>query len=94
MLNLIVSVVTTFLSLVLAITSFLRGPIVVGLIAGCVVMSFATGAEAAVYAPYQCNNSACPVFAGMSFSELFGLCSVLVGIAISAYLYNDSKRGN
>lgn len=93
MLNLIVSVVTTFLSLVLAITSFLRGPIVVGLVAGVSIMVFASNAEAAV-AAYQCNHVACPVFAGMSFSELFGLCSVLVGIAISAYLYNDSKRGN
>ncbi len=89
--NIITSILVTLINILVSIVSFLRGPIIVGLLVGVSIMVFASNAEAAI-ASYQCNHVACPVLDSMSFSEMFGLCSVLVGLMITLYLINTNSN--
>lgn len=46
MLNVIKSIIATMISLVFAVISFIRGPLLLGLVIGLAIMSFAKKAEA------------------------------------------------
>lgn len=94
MLNVIKSIIATMITLAMSLISFIRGPLVVGLVVALAIMSFAKKAEAGeVYAPYQCNHSACPFWDALSFSEAYGLVLILAGvvIAICLSIYDKNK---
>ena len=57
MLNLIVSFVVSFITIVWGAISYLKGPLVVGAVIGCVILAFPATSHAAVI---QCNISGCP----------------------------------
>ena len=93
MLNVIKSIIITMLSLAIALVSYIRGPLLVGLIVGASIMVFANEANAGqVYAPYQCNTAACPFFEAMSFSEVFGFFTVAIAVVMGLILLLKDKN--
>ena len=93
MLNVIKSVIITMLSLAIALVSYIRGPLLVGLLVGASIMVFANEANAGqVYAPYQCNTAACPFFEAMSFSEVFGFFTVAIAVVMGLILLLKDKN--
>ena len=93
MLNVIKSIVITMLSLAIALVSYIRGPLLVGLLVGASIMVFANEANAGqVYAPYQCNTAACPFFEAMSFSEVFGFFTVAIAVVMGLILLLKDKK--
>ena len=93
MLNVIKSIVITMLSLAIALVSYIRGPLLVGLLVGASIMVFANEANAGqVYAPYQCNTAACPFFEAMSFSEVFGFFTVAIAVVMGLILLLKDKN--
>lgn len=93
MLNLIKSFIITFVSVIFNIVSFMKGPLLVGLIVGASILAFAGETNAAeVYAPYQCNVSACPIWDSLSYSQSFGLVVIALAlVATVVLLLKDSK---
>ena len=93
MLNVIKSIVITMISLAIALVSYIRGPLLVGLLVGASIMIFANEANAGqVYAPYQCNTAACPFFEAMSFSEVFGFFTVAIAVVMGLILLLKDKN--
>ena len=93
MLNVIKSIIITMLSLTIALVSYIRGPLLVGLLVGASIMVFANEANAGqVYAPYQCNTAACPFFEAMSFSEVFGFFTVAIAVVMGLILLLKDKK--
>ena len=93
MLNVIKSIVITMISLAIALVSYIRGPLLVGLLVGASIMVFANEANAGqVYAPYQCNTAACPFFEAMSFSEVFGFFTVAIAVVMGLILLLKDKK--
>ena len=93
MLNVIKSIIITMLSLAIALVSYIRGPLLVGLLVGASIMVFANEANAGqVYAPYQCNTTACPFFEAMSFSEVFGFFTVAIAVVMGLILLLKDKN--
>ena len=78
MLNLIKSIIITMISLVVTAISYIRGPILLGLIVGATIMAFAGEVNAA---------TAQPIFIALSFSETFGTALVLCGIMGAIILF-------
>lgn len=94
MLNVIKSIVITMISLFVSLVSFARGPLVIGLVIALSILSFAKEAKAGdVYAPYQCNHSACPFWDALSFSQAYGLVLIVagIGIAVCLSIYDKNK---
>ena len=93
MLNVIKSIIITMISLAIALVSYIRGPLLVGLLVGASIMVFANEANAGqVYAPYQCNTAACPFFEAMSFSEVFGFFTVAIAVVMGLILLLKDKN--
>ena len=93
MLNVIKSIVITMISLAIALVSYIRGPLLVGLLVGASILVFANEANAGqVYAPYQCNTTACPFFEAMSFSEVFGFFTVAIAVVMGLILLLKDKN--
>ena len=93
MLNVIKSIVITMISLAIALVSYIRGPLLVGLLVGASIMVFANETNAGqVYAPYQCNTAACPFFEAMSFSEVFGFFTVAIAVVMGLILLLKDKN--
>ena len=93
MLNVIKSIIITMLSLAIALVSYIRGPLLVGLLVGASIMVFANKTNAGqVYAPYQCNTTACPFFEAMSFSEVFGFFTVAIAVVMGLILLLKDKN--
>ena len=93
MLNVIKSIIITMISLAIALVSYIRGPLLVGLLVGASIMVFANEANAGqVYAPYQCNTAACPFFEAMSFSEVFGFFTVAIAVVMGLILILKDKN--
>lgn len=88
MLNVIASVVMTLVSLAINTVVYIRTPLVVGGIVLAIIMSFPATSYAAVI---QCNATHCNMitqhYSTMSFSELFGMCTSIVGLIMAAFLY-------
>ena len=83
MLNLIKSFVMTFVSVIVALISAIRGPILVGLIVGATIMTFAGEASAA---------TSQPAFISLSFSETFAV--VLIALALMGAIILFVKESN
>lgn len=97
MLNVIKSIVVTMLSLAVALVSFARGPILVGLVVGVSIMSFAKKAEAAL--PPDCGvalsctyPSTVSLWEAMSFSQNMAVILWVIGMVIVAILIIKDKK--
>lgn len=92
MLNLIKSFIITFVSVIFNIVSFMKGPLLIGLIVGASILAFAGEVGASeIYAPYQCNVSACPIWDSLSYSQSFGLVIIILALVATVVLIKDSK---
>ena len=78
MLNLIKSFVMTFVSIVVTLISFIRLPLLVGLIVGATIMTFAGEASAA---------TAQPTFVSLSFSETFAVVTIALALMGAIILF-------
>lgn len=78
MLNVIKSIIITMLSLTINLVSYLRGPLLIGLIVGASIMVFAGEASAA---------TAQPTFIALSFSETFATATVLLALVGAIILF-------
>ena len=88
MLNLATSFVTTMLSLVIGLFSYLKGPVLlVGGIA-MLVLVLASPAEAAVL---KCAVSDCPPLDGMIWERKLALLLLLIGGLITIFLLTTEK---
>ena len=77
MLNVIKSIIATMISLFIALISFIRGPILVGLIVGATIMAFAGEASAATQ----------PTFVSLSFSETFAVVTIALALMGAIILF-------
>ena len=78
MLNVIKSITATMISLFVALISFIRGPILVGLIVGATIMTFTRTASAA---------TAQPTFVSLSFSETFAIGVIALALVGAIILF-------
>ena len=78
MLNVIKSIIATMISLFIALISFIRGPILVGLLVGASIMVFAGEASAA---------TAQPTFVSLSFSETFAIGVIALALMGAIILF-------
>lgn len=100
MLNLIKSIVVTMITLAVALVSFARGPILVGLIVGISIMSFAKKAEAAMLPVMQdCGIAlSCTypthtsLWDAMSFSQHMAVVLWVIGMVTTAILVLREKK--
>ena len=83
MLNVIKSIIVTFITVIVSILSYLKGPILVGLIVGVTIMAFAGEASAA---------TSQPAFISLSFSETFAV--VLIALALMGAIILFVKESN
>ena len=91
MLNLIASVLVTFISVIWGAISYLKGPLVVGLIVGGIILSF-NPAHAAVI---QCNIVDCSILTSHWYDLILerkaAVVLLLVGGGITIYLLATEK---
>ena len=91
MLNLIASVLVTFTSVIWGAISYLKGPLVVGLIVGGIILSF-NPAHAAVI---QCNIVDCSILTSHWYDLILerkaAVVLLLVGGGITIYLLATDK---
>ena len=100
MLNLIKSFVMTFVSVVVTLISFIRLPLVVGVVVGVSIMSFAKKAEAALPPVMEdcgvalsCTYpSAVSLWEAMSFSQNMAVILWVIGMVIVAILIIKDKK--
>ena len=78
MLNVIKSIVITMISLAIALVSYIRGPLVVGLVIGATIMTFTRTASAA---------TAQPTFVSLSFSETFAIGVIALALMGAIILF-------
>lgn len=87
MLNVIASVVMTLVSLTISTVMYIRTPLIVGAVVLAIIMSFPATSYAATI---QCNATHCNMitqhFNTMSFSELFGMFTVIAGVIATIFL--------
>ena len=77
MLNVIKSIIITMLSLAIALVSYIRGPLLVGLLVGASIMAFAGEASAATQ----------PTFVSLSFSETFAIGVIALALIGAIILF-------
>ncbi len=77
MLNVIKSIIATMISLFIALISFIRGPILVGLVIGASILAFASEASAATQ----------PTFVSLSFSETFAVVTIALALIGAIILF-------
>ena len=77
MLNVIKSIIITMLSLAIALVSYIRGPLLVGLLVGASILAFAGEASAATQ----------PTFVSLSFSETFAIGVIALAIMGAIILF-------
>ena len=100
MLNLIKSFVMTFVSIVVTLISFIRLPLVVGVVVGVSIMSFAKKAEAALPPVMEdcgvalsCTYpSAVSLWEAMSFSQNMAVILWVIGMVLVAILIIKDKK--
>ncbi len=88
MLNLATSFVTTMLSLVIGLLSYLKGPILTVAGVAILILVLSSPAEAAII---KCAVSDCPPLDGMMWERKLSLLLLLIGSIITAYLLLDNK---
>ena len=90
MLNLATSFVTTMLSLVIGLLSYLKGPVLlVGGIA-ILILALSSPAEAAII---KCAVSDCPPLSGMIWERKLSLLLILIGGLITIFLLITTEKG-
>ena len=77
MLNVIKSIIVTLITVIVSILSYLKGPILVGLIVGATIMAFAGEASAATQ----------PTFVSLSFSETFAIGVIALALIGAIILF-------
>ena len=82
MLNVIKSIIVTFITVIVSILSYLKGPIAIGLLVGVTILAFASEASAATQ----------PTFVSLSFSETFAV--VLIALALVGAIILFVKESN
>ena len=75
MLNLIASVVATFVSVIWGAILYLKGPVAAGAIVACIVLAFPAESYAAVI---QCNSTACPPLSWWSLMPLHEKAAIIL----------------
>ena len=83
MLNVIKSIIVTFITVIVSILSYLKGPIAIGLLVGASILAFAGEASAA---------TSQPAFISLSFSETFAV--VLIALALVGAIILFVKESN
>ena len=78
MLNVIKSITATMISLFVALISFIRLPLVVGLVIGATIMTFTRTASAA---------TSQPTFVSLSFSETFAIGVIALALIGAIILF-------
>ena len=78
MLNVIKSIIVTFITVIVSILSYLKGPIAIGTIVGASILAFAGEASAA---------TAQPTFVALSFSETFAIGVIALAIMGAIILF-------
>ena len=78
MLNVIKSIIVTFITVIVSILSYLKGPIAIGTIVGVTIMAFAGEASAA---------TSQPTFVSLSFSETFAIGVIALAIMGAIILF-------
>lgn len=83
MLNVIKSIIATMISLFIALIFAIRGPILVGLVIGATIMTFARTASAA---------TAQPTFVSLSFSETFAVVTIALALMGAIILFIKESK--
>ena len=78
MLNVIKSIIVTFITVIVSILSYLKGPIAIGLLVGASILAFAGEASAA---------TAQPTFIALSFSETFATVAIILALVGAIILF-------
>ena len=100
MLNVIKSIIVTFITVIVSILSYLKGPIAIGLLVGVSIMSFAKKAEAALPPVMEdcgvalsCTYpSAVSLWEAMSFSQNMAVILWVIGMVLVAILIIKDKK--
>lgn len=89
MLNLISSVVKTFINVILTLLSFCKGPILIGLLIGGAILTFSAEASAATIT--QCNWVACPIWEGIEsrFQNMIICFAIAILLGFLLYLLEE-----
>ena len=77
MLNVIKSIIVTFITVIVSILSYLKGPIAIGLLVGASILAFAGEASAATQ----------PTFVSLSFSETFAVVTIALALMGAIILF-------
>ena len=77
MLNVIKSIIVTFITVIVSILSYLKGTILVGLVIGASILAFAGEASAATQ----------PTFVSLSFSETFAVVTIALALMGAIILF-------
>ena len=88
MLNLATSFVTTMLSLVIGLLSYLKGPVLLISGAAILILALSSPAEAAII---KCAVSDCPPLSGMIWERKLSLLLILIGGLITIFLIATEK---
>ena len=94
MLNVIKSIIITMISLAIALVSYIRGPLLVGLLVGASIMAFAGEASAAtsISPVYQCNQVSCTAWEMMSFSQHMAVVLWVISCVLLFVLLHNSRK--
>ena len=94
MLNVIKSIIVTFITVIVSILSYLKGTILVGLVIGVSVMAFAGEASAAtsISPVYQCNHVSCTAWEMMSFSQHMAVVLWVISCVLLFVLLHNSRK--
>lgn len=100
MLNVIKSIVVTMITLAISLVAFIRGPMLLGLVVGVSIMSFAKKAEAALPPVMEdcgvalsCTYpSTVSLWEAMSFSQNMAVILWVIGMVIVAILIIKDKK--
>ena len=90
MLNLATSFVTTMLSLVIGLLSYLKGPILTVAGVAILVLVLSSPAEAA---QIKCALNDCPPLSGMIWERKLALLLLLIGGLITIFLLITTEKG-
>ena len=78
MLNVIKSIIVTFITVIVSILSYLKGPLAIGLLVGASILAFTRTASAA---------TAQPTFVSLSFSETFAIGVIALALIGAIILF-------
>lgn len=94
MLNLIKSIIVATISLLVALISFIRGPLLVGLITLVTILAVTKNASAStsISPVYQCNHVSCTAWEMMSFSQHMAVVLWVISCVLLFVLLHNSRK--